>query len=105
MKTVACEADCKLMDLKTRYDIEIPAVEENDSFVVSINNGILKVNAVEENGTEVTLGTWDIREGVHTEAMTTEYRDGILYLRLPKGDEVRPRELQYSEKITIKPTC
>ena len=104
MKTVSCEADCKMLDLKTRYEIEIPA-SECDAFNLSIGNGTLQVASVGKNGTEDVVGTWDIREGVHTEAMTTEFRDGVLYIRLPKGDEVRPRELQYSEKIHIKPTC
>ena len=103
MKTVSCENDCKLLDLKTRYDIEIPAVSENDSFCISINNGTLQVAANDKSGASVVLGTWDINEGVHTEAMTTEFRDGVLYIRLPKGDDVRPRELQYSEKICIHP--
>lgn len=104
MKTVSCEADCKMLDLKTRYDIEIPA-SESDTFTISINNGTLQVASLSKNGTEDVLGTWDIREGVHTEAMTTEFRDGVLYIRFPKGDDVRPREMQYSEKIQIKPVC
>lgn len=104
MKTVSCEADCKLLDLKTRYDIEIPA-SECDAFTISVNNGTLQVATVGKNGSENVVGTWDIQEGVHTEAMTTEFRDGVLYIRLPKGDDIRPRELQYSEKIRIQPVC
>lgn len=104
MKTVSCESDCKLLDLKTRFDIEVPASGAS-SFAISIDNGTLQVAGVDKNGNETALGTWDISEGVHAEAMTTEYRDGVLYLRLPKGDDVRPRELQYSEKIEITPVA
>lgn len=103
MKTVSCESDCKMLDLKTRYDIEIPAASENDSFCINIDNGTLQVVAKNSSGKDTVLGTWDIQEGVHTEAMTTEFRDGMLYIRLPKGDDVRPRELQYNESICIKP--
>ncbi|MDO5554503.1 MAG: Hsp20/alpha crystallin family protein [Planctomycetia bacterium] len=105
MKTVSCEADCKLLDLKTRFDIEIPAPSAQDSFCINIDNGTLEVSARDADGNTTPLGTWDIHEGVHTEAMTTEFRDGMLYIRLPKGDDVRPRELQYSEKICIKPVA
>lgn len=104
MKTMSCEADCKLLDLKTRYEIEVPA-SECGAFAISVNNGTLQVATVAKDGTENVVGSWDIREGVHAEAMTTEFRDGVLYLRLPKGDEVRPRELQYTEKIRIQPIC
>ncbi|MDO5567030.1 MAG: Hsp20/alpha crystallin family protein [Planctomycetia bacterium] len=104
MITVSCGADCKLLDLKTRYDIEIPAASEFDSFCISVNSGTLQVSGNDKGGQSTVLGTWDIKEGVHTEAMTTEFRDGVLYIRLPKGDEVRPRELQYSEKICVTPT-
>ncbi len=103
MKTVSCEPDCKLLDLKTRYDLEIPATSAEDSFCIKIDNGTLQVMAKNANGKDVVLGTWDIQEGVHTEGMTTEFRDGVLYIRLPKGDDVRPRELQYAESICITP--
>jgi len=102
MKIVSCESDCKMLDLKTRYDIEIPWAG-GSSFTIAVNNGTLEVCSAEKDGSSKPMGTWNIEEGVHTEAMTAEFRDGVLYIRLPKGDEVRPRELQYSEKIEITP--
>jgi len=103
MKVVSCGDNCKMLDLKTRYDIEIPTKECCKSFLIRIKDGMLQVSAIDADGHEKPLGSLDISEGVHTEGMTTEFRDGFCTFGCRRGDEVRPRELQYSEQIRIQP--
>ena len=96
----------QMVDRKTEYVLEaqIPC-STCRSIQIDLGKGMLNLGIFpKDGGSLVPIHSWDIESGVHVENMTVEYKNGTLFLRLPKSTE-SPRPLQYTEAIELTPFC
>ena len=102
--TETCQS-IRMIDRKTEYVIEalIPC-STCGSIEITMADGELKLFVRgKDNNDQVCVHTWSIKEGVHVEGITCEYKNDMLYIRMPKSDARHPREIQYTKKIDITP--
>ena len=96
----------------TTYQVkaELPGIRKED-LDVTVDDGVLTIKAAHNDNREQTENGQLIRqersygkfvrslrlgENVDEEAITAEYRDGVLHIILPKAKEVQPRKVEVS---------
>ena len=96
--------------LETKDEIlivaDVPGVTAN-GVDVQIENGVLSIEAsvekrhdneptylLREHGATTFSRTFNIGDGVNTEAISAEIRDGKLTLHLPKAEAAKPRRVE-----------
>ena len=94
----------------TAYQVkaELPGIKKED-LDVAVDDGVLTIKAERNDNEEQTeIGQLIRRErttgkfvrslhlggNVNEETITAEYRDGVLYITLPKAKEVQPRKVE-----------
>ncbi|MDO5553572.1 MAG: Hsp20/alpha crystallin family protein [Planctomycetia bacterium] len=97
----------QMVDRKTEYVLEanIPC-DKCQNIQLDLSNGQLNLGVLPRDASHVVpLHSWAIEGGVHVEGMTAEYKNGTLFVRLPKSETQSDRPLQYSETLEITPIC
>lgn len=95
--------------LETKNEVlliaDVPGVSA-DGLDIQIENGLLTIEArvekrhesdpaylLREHGANVFARSFNVGDGVNTEAITAEIRDGRLTLHLPKAEAAKPRRI------------
>lgn len=85
---------------------DVPGVAA-DGLDIQIENGLLTIEArvmprheneptylLREHGAKVFARSFNIGDGVNSEAITADIRDGRLTLHLPKAEAAKPRKIE-----------
>lgn len=104
--TEMCQS-LQMIDRKSEYVIEakIPC-DSCQSMQIGLADNKICLSVLPTDASDwVPVHSWSVEAGVHIENMTSEYKDGTLFIRLPKSDAHHGRPLQYTETIEITPLC
>jgi HSP20 family protein len=97
-------------DIAYRVKAELPGIRKED-LDVTVDDGVLTIKAEHNDNQEQTENIQLIRQersagkfvrslrlgaNVDEETITSEYRDGVLHITLPKAKEVQPRKVEVS---------
>jgi len=97
-------------DTAYQVNAELPGIRKED-LDVTVDDGVLTIKAEHNDNQEQTENGQLIRQersyekfarslrlgaNVDEETITTEYRDGVLHITLPKAKEVQPRKVEVS---------
>jgi HSP20 family protein len=102
------------------YAFDLPGIPE-DRISVEVEDGALSVSGERERSTEVEgdrfyryerrfgsfARTIGLPQGVKEDEIKADYRDGVLEIRVPKPEQVKPRRIQVGsgESATIEGTA
>ena len=103
--TVELCQSLQMMDRKTDYVLEAVSPCSSCKYIqIGLCSEELKLGVFPKDGDSVVpIHSWKIENDIHIEGMTAEYKNGTLFIRLPKSETQHPRPLQYCETIEITP--
>jgi len=87
----------KVEEKDSEFLVELPSPGfEREDFLVSISKDILTIKIKDEIKSKYpkVSRSWKLENSVDISKVTSEYKNGILYIHLPKKEEVKPKEIE-----------